>query len=259
VAQSQRNGGRPPVPGSPAWWRARAARPRRASALSPEAIVKGATKILDAEGLEALTMRRLATDLGTAPGSLYRHFESRDAVLVAVLDDAIGALAEIDPAGDDFAQRTANMARAVRQLILRRPYLAWIWRTTEQLGPNALRARERVLRVILDAGIPAELAAAAYLTVLHYVIGFTTVESDVRARTAAQRRATERYFRELPDEDYPAIRSLAADLNRPITEQEFELGLEAILASVMRRAGTVATQALPGGDHVGNRDVAGRR
>jgi AcrR family transcriptional regulator len=231
VAQSQ--GSEPtPRPGSAAWWRWRATRPRRASTLTPERIVDAAVMLLDAEGLDAFTMRRLGDELGTAAGSLYRHFESRDAVLVAVHDAVIGQTLDFEPPGETWEERVANFARAQRLLLIHRPYLAEIWSTTEQLGPNALRGRERGLKLALESGSSPESAARGYLAILHYTIGFATVEHGLAFVTPETRRATRKHFRGLPRHEYPATRTLADHLTEVTLEQEFELGLQAMITGL---------------------------
>jgi AcrR family transcriptional regulator len=221
-----------PRPGSAAWWRWRATRPRRASSLTPGRIVDAAIRVLDADGLDGLTMRRLADELGTAPGSLYRHFESREAVLVAVHDEVIGQMLDFDPPGKTWAERVSNYARAQRLLLRHRPYLAAIWCTTEQLGPNALRGRERAVQLALDSGFPADAAARGYLTILHYTIGFAILEHGLAFITPDTRRETKKLFQSLPKRDYPAIRAVAATLTEVTLEEEFELGLQALIAGL---------------------------
>ena len=222
-----------PRPGSADWWRARAARPRRASTLTAERIVTAAIELLDADGLEALTMRRLGDALDSTSGSLYRHFESREAVLVAVHDQVLGESLDFDPPGDTWVERIANLARAQRALLLARPYLAEIWRTSEQLGPNALRARERALRLTMEGGFPPAVAARAYLTLLHFTIGFATLEHSFAFRTPETRRATEQLFLSLPADEYPAIRTLASHLTSARLDEEFELGLESLIGGFL--------------------------
>jgi AcrR family transcriptional regulator len=221
-----------PRPGSAHWWRWRAGRTRRASALTSERIVASAIALLDADGLDAFTMRRLADELGTAAGSLYRHFESRDAVLVAVHDAVIGQGLDFEPPGDTWEERVANFARAQRLLLLHRPYLAQIWSTTEQLGPNALRGRERALKLALENGPPPDVAARAYLMILHYTIGAALVADGLSFIDPESRRATRDLFRSLPEDEYPATHALAGHLTAVTVDDEFELGLQALITGL---------------------------
>lgn len=224
----------PLTPGSPAWWEARRTRPRRSSALTAERIVDAAIDLLDSQGLDAFTMRRLAQWLDTAPGSLYRHFESRDAVLVAVHDHLIGA--ELDTAANSGTGvgALADLPRRQYRLLRRRPYLASVWRTTEQLGPNALRAREHALQLILDTGLSPQSAARVYLTLLHYTIAFADMRHALQRRTPQQRQATRRYFATLDEREFSAVRGLARELVEVDVDDEFELGLQAVLEHISR-------------------------
>lgn len=219
----------PLIPGSAAWWQAHASRPRRTSRLTTARIVDAAIRLLDRDGLEGFSMRRLADRLGTSPGSLYRHFESREAVLVAVHDKLIGEI-DFEPAGATLAERITNLARSQHRILRERPYLATIWITTEQLGPNALRARERALEFSLATGLPGAVASRAYLTLLHFTIAFAVLEQNLGQRAEEQREATESFFHSLPADEYPAIRELASDLAHVTIEEEFETGLRAVVA-----------------------------
>lgn len=197
-----------------------------------------AIELLDRDGLQAFSMRRLAGELGTAPGSLYRHLENREAVLVAVHDHLIGETLELRPNEDAGVEQVIDLVRRQWRLLCERPYLAVIWTTTEQLGPRALRAREQALDIALASGVPAGRAAEVYLLLLHYTIAFAALQQTLGARTAEERDATETFFRELPG-DFPAVRSLAGDLAQTTIEQEFEIGVQAILAGLaaMREEG----------------------
>jgi AcrR family transcriptional regulator len=177
-------------------------------------------------------MRRLAAALGTGAGSLYRHFESREALLVAVHDHAIGELLAVAPSGSTPVERVATFARSLRTLVRRRPYLAELWRTTQQLGPNALRARERGLQAGLACGLAPEAAARAYLTVLHYTIAFSSLEQGLALISEADREGAAELFASLPAEEFPATRSAAHVLTRTTLNEEFEAGLQALLAGI---------------------------
>jgi AcrR family transcriptional regulator len=221
-----------PRPGSAEWWRAHEARPRRASALTAERIVEAAIQALDEEGLDAFSMRRLADRLGTAHGSLYRHFESRDAVLIAVHDHVIGQTLDIEPAGDTWDERLANLVRGLHRLLQVRPYLGEVWRTTEQMGPNAMRARERALAILQESGAGPDASGRAYLLVLHYTIAFSALEQGMAFRTADVRRATHERFRNLPADEFPMTRAMADPLAYADLEEEFELGLHSLFSAL---------------------------
>lgn len=211
------------------------ARGARVERLTREGIASEALRIIDAEGLESLTMRRLAAELQTGPASIYRHFESRDAVLIEVVDLVLGELPDHDPPGDTWADRVTYLARTLRSLLLRHPDVAGLWRSSQQLGPNALRARERGLGLVVGAGASPRLAASMYLLLLHFVVGFAILETGPSFRAGRERQAMEAYFRELPPGSFPFIRALATELNEQDTQQEFDFGLAVLLGGLQVR------------------------
>lgn len=227
------------TPGSAAWWTTRLAADRsrrpRADGLTLEAILDGAIRLADEQGLDALTMRSLARALGHAHTSLYRHVESRDELLVLMVDRVLGELAAGDlPSGDPRHCAEVLLGR-YRQVLLAHPSLAPALLSGQLLGPNALAGREVGLRLLLDAGASPELAAEAYLTLTHFVIGSAVLDAGGAARTAAERTSMASLFRSLPPDRYPTVVALADTLNRPDPDQEFAFGLRALLDGIAAR------------------------
>src|ERR1700719_2133918 len=89
----------PTAPGSPAWWAARHDRgaPVRRVAITLDRIVAAALELIDREGLGALSMRNLATELGTGTTTLYRHVAGKDEVLVLVADAVLEEAQALHP------------------------------------------------------------------------------------------------------------------------------------------------------------------
>lgn len=232
------------APGSAGWWAEHLADDRnrrpRADGLTLDAILDGAIRLVDAEGLDALSMRSLARVLGHAHTSLYRHVESRDELLVLVVDRVLGELAVGDlPSGDPRHCAEVLLGR-YRQVLLAHRALAPALLSGQLLGPNALAGREVGLRLLLDAGAPPELAAEAFLTLTHYVIGSAILEAGGAARTAPERTAMASLFRSLPPDRYPTVVALAETLNDTDPEQEFAFGLRALLDGIEARVTAVS-------------------
>lgn len=164
----------PAPPGSLPWWEAheeRLARRRpRADGLTLERIVAEALDLVDAEGLDALTVRRLAARVGTSSASLYRHVASRDELLVLLVDHALGEVRLPGP-GIDGRRRVELLAADLRRVLLAHPHVVPALRVAPLLGPNARRASDAGLAILLDAGFPPEVAVPAYLALIDYVLG----------------------------------------------------------------------------------------
>ncbi|PBC67451.1 TetR family transcriptional regulator [Streptomyces sp. TLI_235] len=226
------------APGSAAWWRQRYAerdrRRPRAGGLSLAAITGAALEIADGEGLEALTMRHLADRLGTRHTSLYRHVASREELLVELVDRVLAEVRLPEQAAD-WRPALAAGAREFRRVLRGHPAVAPLFVAGQLLGPNALRAREHALGLLIGAGWPPPTAVHIYLTVMHFVIGAAQMDAGGAARTAEERAAMAELFAGLPADTHPVVRRHAELLNAPDSDQEFDFGLQALLDGFGRR------------------------
>ena len=119
--------------------------------------------VLDREGLAALSMRRLADELGAGAASLYWHVGSKDGLLDLVLDEIIGEQQVPDPDPAKWQEQVKDVARRQRLITLRHPYVVRISIGRIPMGPNALRYSERVLAILRAGGLPPHLAVQGYL------------------------------------------------------------------------------------------------
>jgi AcrR family transcriptional regulator len=226
------------TPGSAAWWHRRYTvqirRRPRADGLSLDRIMAAALGLLDREGLDALTMRRLADELSTTHTSLYRHIASRHELLVELVDHVLGGMRP-PPREADWRVQAEWAAREFRRVLLEHPALVPLLTAGQLLGPNAMRGRDRGVRSLLAAGAGGELAVHAYLLVAHYVIGTALLDTGGAARTGTERAAMTRLFKALPADAYPTVLAHAELLNAPDGDAEFEFGLHTILDGIALR------------------------
>jgi AcrR family transcriptional regulator len=162
------------IPGSAAWWRDReyreARRRPRADGLSIERIVDAALAVVDTEGLDALTVRRLADDLATGSASLYRHVASRDELLVLLVDHVLGEI-RMPPDDLDGRAKVEWLSHGLRGVLLDHAHLLPALTASPLLGPNAVRGAERALASFLEAGFELPAAVPACLAMIDYVLG----------------------------------------------------------------------------------------
>jgi TetR/AcrR family transcriptional regulator, tetracycline repressor protein len=229
---------------------------RRREPISREAIVAAAVQLLDREGLAALSMRRLAEELGTGAASLYWHVGSKDGLLDLVLDHLIGEGQVPDPDPRHWQEQLKDVARAQRATTLRHPYIVRISIGRIPMGPNALRYTERVLAILRAGGLPPRLAVQGYLLLIAAVNGFTVDETGVEdsadenpggeggltdaARLQEAANMARDYIASLPAEHFPTMVSLADEFAFADRDERFEMLIDIFVDGLARRAAAAA-------------------
>lgn len=149
----------------------------RRGRLSRDLIVATALRLMDEEGLEAVTMRRVAHELGVEAMSLYHHVRDKEDLLGGVIEAAMAAFPfpEDHPDWREAARRTA---RAWRALLKAHPHVITLMahRREPLLVPAALRPVEYALSVLRRAGLPETMAVRAVRAVGSYIQGFVLAE-----------------------------------------------------------------------------------
>ncbi|MFC4907433.1 TetR/AcrR family transcriptional regulator [Actinomadura gamaensis] len=246
---------RQPIPS--VWTRPRPRR-REQPALSREQIVAAALELLDAEGLDALSMRRLGTRLNAGATSMYTHVANKDELLELVVDEVYGEIELPTPPGDsdgslgssgseDWQAAVARCARGLRAAFLRHPWAVSVLGETgfAYLGPNVLRLMESLLTVLEDGGLDLAAAEKAVHTVVAYVVGVATSESATLRTLARSGHSPEEWAEGLlpaaeeATRGYPRLHKIyaaqSADVTRTVRDDDFEIGLECVLQGIAQR------------------------
>jgi AcrR family transcriptional regulator len=216
----------------PPWRRTKkAARQRRP--LSQELIVDTAMRVLDAEGLDALSMRRVALDLRTGPASLYAHVANKDELLELMIDRIVGEMEIPAPDPGRWQEQIVESAIAAHRVWTRHPGIARAALANIPVGPNSLRFSEATLAILRAGGVPDQQAgwfidrlslyvlADAFEESLHRERGRET-EDDARAYYE-QIRA---YFQSLPPDRFPVITSMVGPLLSGGGDERLRFGVE---------------------------------
>jgi AcrR family transcriptional regulator len=164
-------------------------------ALSRDAIVRVAIELLDAEGIEALSMRKLGARLNAGATSLYRHVATKDELMELAVDEVFGEMRVPELAGAPGAWReaVAGAAAEFRATALRHPWLASVLGQAglAYLGPRLMAFNEGLASLFADAGFAAPVPAID--AVLSFVIGMSTTEAAWLS-TVARSGGTEAEF-----------------------------------------------------------------
>ncbi|RCG22935.1 TetR family transcriptional regulator [Streptomyces diacarni] len=170
------------------WLRPGEPRRGRRPSFSREAITAAAVALADAQGLEVVTMRRVAAEVGAGVMSLYSYAPDKDTLLELMVDHVTGELAVTDPPSGDWRADLKTVARLQRAHMLRHPWLPAALLTHRVPGPNTLAFLEHVLAVLR----PSRLDGAAKLEVFAQLTAFVTGHVSHEIAQAAVSRSPER-------------------------------------------------------------------
>ena len=214
--------------------------------LTRERIVAAATAVADKEGLDALSMRRIAAELGVATMSLYRHVRDKDDLLVLMIDTIFGEW-RTPESGNDWHESLAAAAREMWRIFRRHVWLAPAYSLTRPLiVPSGLAYTEYVLATLLDRGLKPATSFSMNLILFSFVRGFaTSLEMEATAEADTGVTADEWMEVQKPDlmgllagRDLPAFRYVldsfepeGFDLD---LDQLFESGLSYLLDGFQR-------------------------
>jgi len=147
--------------------------------LSRERVLRAAVALADEGGIEALSMRKLADELGVKAMSLYNHVANKDDVLDGIVDSAWGEI--VAPGGDaDWKTQIREIAVSAHETLLRHPWASGLW-ARQKPGPARLRYGESLLGCLRDAGFSKNRTYHAYHIIESYILGYTLQVLSYRA------------------------------------------------------------------------------
>jgi AcrR family transcriptional regulator len=219
--------------------------------LTRDQIVEVAMRLVDAEGLHALSMRRLGQELDAGATSLYWHIKNKHQLEDLMVDALIGEVAaDVRPA-EGWRDCLAEVARALRRALIRHRHIAPLLGERPTMGPHALDAAELVMGILRDGGFDDRTTSLASGALINYASGFALFESrspggaSDAPEAMAMAEAVMAYFRALPQERYPnllAVAGIAID-----EDDQFEYGLQRLLDGFETDLGRSGTDR-PGAD-----------
>jgi AcrR family transcriptional regulator len=198
------------------------------SGLSRERILEAALEVSAREGVDALSMRRLAQELDVWPMSVYRYFQDKDALLDAMAAGLVGQIPEPSHDGPWRERMQALLGSTARELAAAPGLAARLPRAF--LTDGAPRLTEAGMAILLDAGFAPAEAASAWLALWSYTFGFATfgIESPLAVRAAVAG---------LDEADYPALAEAGRALVDALSSaSEFGPGLDRLLDGLEARA-----------------------
>jgi AcrR family transcriptional regulator len=224
---------------------------RRRPALTRDQVLAAALTLIDADGVEALSMRRLGKALDRDPMRLYRHAPSKDALLDGVVELVMSELAV--PAvrdGVDWETALRSTAHAFRRLAVAHPHVVPLLVTRPLATPlgmrplGTLRPLEALLELLVDAGFDGRGALHACRLYMGFLFGHVLNELQEQVHDPDESDDLLRLgLHRLPVREFPQMRSLASELAGYDGLRELDEGLDIILAGLRRQLTISADRA----------------
>ena len=206
--------------------------PGRPPTIGREAVLESALQLLDAEGVEALTMRRLANELGVSAMAPYRHVGSKDELLMVLVDRLAARLAypsrPRDPKGAMLV-----LWSTIYDSLAQHAWVPEVLARRRMMAPSVLGAIEEIHAALRDAGLSIEAAVRAYRLMWNFTLGSLLV----RAGAGSEGPNTQQELRGTPDpERYPTLAAAAATWTAAHGDDTYREDLGALIDALLADA-----------------------
>ena len=216
--------------------------------LDKDRVLRAAIQIADKSGIESLSMRKLAQDLGVEAMSVYYYVANKDEILDGILNFVISEF-ELAVGGPDWKAAIRRSAISAHDVLMRHPWACNLMMSVRRVAPARMRYMESLLRSLREAGFSANMTHHAYHALDSHIIGSTLWEAGYSSNKDLEDVA--KTFVAKTVKEYPyladhAEQHMTRSKRKDVPEFEFGLdlildGLEKIRARPPRRAPALAT------------------
>lgn len=189
--------------------------------------------LADERGIESLSMRKLAQELGFEVMSLYNHVSNKDEILAGIVDLVAH---EIEPPSSDVEWKAAmrQSADSAHQVLLRHPWAARLWWTSTP-GTARLAYLESLLRRLREAGFSKELTYHAYHALTMHIVGFTIQQLSLKFDQEDIGELVAKFLGEIAMDEFPNfVEHAMQHVEGSVHDNEFEFVLNLILDGLDR-------------------------
>ncbi|MFD7685385.1 TetR/AcrR family transcriptional regulator [Streptomyces sp. NPDC059781] len=203
--------------------------------ISREEIIGTARRIVEEGGVDRLTMRRLATEVGSTPMALYHHVRDKEELLVLLLDDYAARTLRRPELPPDPRERVVVAATSIHEALAACPWIVEVLTADDLLSTSALWFVEQIVDGLVGCGLSLDRAVHGYRAIWYYTAGEIVVRTTAARRRADDDRATyrEQVFADLDPGELPRL-TQAADRWAPLTaEDTYQDGLRALVDGLL--------------------------
>jgi AcrR family transcriptional regulator len=192
-------------------------------------------ELADEGGIKALSMRKLAQELGVEAMSLYNHVANKDDLLDGIVELVAS---KVDLATDDADWKTAIRRRSTsaHDLFSRHKWALNLWMSSSAFGPSRMRFADSTLRSLREAGFSNDLTYHGFHVLQAHVMGYTLQEANLGFNATELKKLAASFLREFPTDEYPDLAEHVREHMEPREGHQgaFEFGLDLILDSLER-------------------------
>jgi AcrR family transcriptional regulator len=200
-----------------------------AAGLCVDDVVDAACELLDRDGWDKFSIRRVAVSLGVTPAALYQHVPSKEQLLDLVADRYLDELT-VPGSGGDWILALESLLHDLRRLVLRRPLVAHVMLHHQVEGQGSYRIANGVLGMLRDAGFDNSTAVELFTATCTYTLGFALHERTRRAAPLSADDRAQRLSTELAGE-LPALAAAAGEYAQWWSEAHFSSAVSRVVRS----------------------------
>lgn len=208
--------------------------------LSRALILRAALAIIDSDGLNGLTVRKLSARLGVTAMAIYRYFKNKAAIEHELVDLVVGDYDVINHSRDDWVEWLYTTYAKMRHALCNHPGVMPLLDNASYQGGNALTVMDRILQELRRAGLSERQAAQLFHTLMAYMVGTVVLMNEEARRTivagksdaAVASRSRKLSFEMVSLSPYPHIAELAPHLAQVDAERQFRESVLQIIKSV---------------------------
>ncbi|MEU1375943.1 TetR/AcrR family transcriptional regulator [Streptomyces triculaminicus] len=198
--------------------------------ISREEVVTTARRIVDAEGVGRLTMRRLATEIGSTPMALYHHVRNKEELLVLLLDDYTARTLHRPELPAQPRERIVVAAATIHEALAACPWIVEVLTADDLMATSALWFVEQIIDGLVECGLSPERAVHGYRAIWYYTAGEIVVRTTAALRRTDDRPTyRERVFADLDPSELPRLAQVADHWSSLTAEDTYLDGLRALV------------------------------
>jgi len=189
----------------------------------------------DEQGIQALSMRKLAQSLGVKAMSLYNHVANKDEVLDGMVEIVVAEI-EVPEVGSDWRSAMRIRASSAHSMLLRHPWASLLIVSRANVGPAMLRYVDATIGCLREAGFSFEMADRAWNAIDSHIYGFTLQELNFPFDPSEYASAAKEFLPMIPADRYPYLNALSQTVIDGTHHgvHDFDFGLELILDGLDR-------------------------